>query len=83
MKDGSKRWAKTASKANEEVNELQNQIEELKTDVVEKDTRLDHLQKKNDKLSALLKKAKEDIVAEFKASNQVYGPTGYQLCSWV
>ena len=37
---------------------------------MEKDTRLDHLQKKNNKLSALLKKAKEDAVAEFKASKQ-------------
>ena len=70
VKDESKRWAKTVAKANEEAKELQNQIEELKTDVVEKDTRLDHLQKKNDKLSAILKKAKEDAVAEFKASKQ-------------
>ena len=70
VKDERKRWVETAAKVNEEVNELQNQIEELKTDVVEKDTRLDHLQKKNDELSALLKKAKEDTVAEFKASNQ-------------
>ena len=70
MKDERKRWVETAAKVNEEVNELQNQIEELKTDVVEKDTRLDHLQKKNDELSALLKKAKEDAVAEFKASKQ-------------
>ena len=35
-----------------------------------KDTRLDHLQKKNDELSDLLKKAKEDVVAELKASKQ-------------
>ena len=35
---------------------------------MEKDTRLDHLQKKNDELSDLLKKAKEDAVTEFKAS---------------
>ena len=48
VKDESKRWAETAAKANEGAKELQNQIEELKTDVVEKDTRLDHLQKKND-----------------------------------
>ena len=70
VKDKSKRWAETAAKANEGAKELQNQIEELKTDVVEKDTHLDHLQKKNDELSALLKKAKEDAVAEFKASKQ-------------
>ena len=70
VKDESKRWAKIAVKANEEAKELQNQIEKLKTDVVEKDTHLDHLQKKNDELSALLKKAKEDAVAEFKVSKQ-------------
>ena len=42
----------------------------MKADVVEKETRLDHLQKKNDKLNDLLKKAKEDAVAEFKTSKQ-------------
>ena len=70
VKDESKRWAEAVAKSNEGVKELQNQIEELKTDVVEKDTRLDHLQKKNDELNDLLKKAKEDAVAEFKASKQ-------------
>ena len=70
MKGESKRCSKAAVKANERAKELQNQIEELKTDVMEKDTHLDHLQKKNDELSALLKKAKEDTVAEFKASKQ-------------
>ena len=37
---------------------------------MEKDTCLDHIQKKNDKLSTLLSKAKEDVVAEFKASKE-------------
>ena len=37
---------------------------------MEKDTRLDHLQKKNNELSTLLSKAKEDAVTEFKASKQ-------------
>ena len=68
VKDESKCWAEAAAKANEGAKELQNQIEELKIDVVEKETRLDHLQKKNDELNDLLKKAKEDAVAEFKAS---------------
>ena len=45
-------------------------IEELKTDTIEKNTHLDHLQKRNDELSTLLEKAKEDAVAEFKASKQ-------------
>jgi len=47
---------------------LQNLVEELKADIIEEDTRLDHLQKKNDKLTALLKKAKEDAVVDFRAS---------------
>ena len=37
---------------------------------MEKDTCLDHIQKKNDELSTLLSKAKEDAVAEFKASKE-------------
>ena len=37
---------------------------------MEKDTRLDHLQKKNDKLSTLLSNAKVDVVIEFKSSNK-------------
>ena len=45
-------------------------IGKLKTNVLEKDTRLDHLQKKNNELSTLLSKAKEDAVTEFKASKQ-------------
>ena len=35
-----------AAKAKDEAKELQNLIEELKADIVEKDTRLDYLQKK-------------------------------------
>ena len=45
-------------------------VEELKADVVEKDTHLAHLQKRNDKLSALFNKAKEEAVVEFRASKQ-------------
>ena len=45
-------------------------IEELKTDVVEKDTRLDHLRKKNKELSTLFSNAKADAVTEFKTSKQ-------------
>ena len=62
--------AKVAAKAKEEANELWNLNEELKTDVLEKDTRLDHLQKRNNELSALLEKAKGDAVAEFQVSKQ-------------
>ena len=70
VKDEYKKWAEVAAKAKEEAKELQNHVEELKTDIIEKDTRLDHLQKRNDELSALLEKAKGDAVAEFKASKQ-------------
>ena len=35
---------------------------------MEKDTRIDHLQKMNDELSTRLSKAKEDVVAKFKSS---------------
>ena len=69
MKDECKKWAEVAAKAKEEVTEQQN-FQELRTDVVEKETRLDHLQKKNDELSTLLSKVKEDAVVEFKASKQ-------------
>ena len=70
VKEESKVWAEVAAKAREEAKELRNLNEELKTDVLENDTRLDHLQKKNNELSALLEKAKEDAVAEFQASKQ-------------
>ena len=68
MKEESKVWAEMAAKAREEAKELRNLNEELKTDVLEKDTRLNHLQKKNNELNAFLEKAKRDAVAEFQAS---------------
>ena len=58
------------AKAKVEAKELQNLVEELKANAIEKDTHLDHLQKRNDELSTLLSKAKEDSVVEFKASKQ-------------
>ena len=54
VKEESKVWAEVAAKAREEAKELRDLNEELKTDVLEKDTRLDDLQKRNNKLSALL-----------------------------
>ena len=70
VKDDCKRWAEVAAKAKDEAKELQNLVKELKVDAIKKDTRLDHPQKRNDKLSTLLSKAKEDVVVEFKASKQ-------------
>ena len=68
MKEESKKWAEVVAKAKEGTRTLENHIEELKTDIIEKDTCLDHLQKRNDELSALLEKSEGDAVAEFKAS---------------
>ena len=70
IKDNCKGWVKVAAKAKDEAKDLQNLIEELRTDAVEKDTCLNHLQKKNVKLSTLLSKAKEDAVTEFNATKQ-------------
>ena len=46
VKKESKVWAEMAAKAREEAKELRNLNEKLKTDALEKDTCLDHLQKK-------------------------------------
>ena len=70
MKEESKVWAEVAAKAREEAKELRDLNEELRTDVLEKDTRLDDPQKRNNELNALLEKAKEDVVAEFQTSKQ-------------
>ena len=68
VNEESKKWARVAAQATEKTVELQKLTEELKTDAAEKCACLDHLQKKNDELSVLLSKAKEDAVTEFKAS---------------
>ena len=70
VKEESKVWVEVAAKAREEAKELRDLNEELKTDVIEKDTRLDDLQKRNNELNTLLEKAKEDAVAEFQSSKQ-------------
>ena len=67
VKDDYKGQAEVATKAKNKAKQLQNLVEELKADIVEKNTRLDHLQKRNDELSTLLNKAKEDAVVEFRA----------------
>ena len=68
VRDESKKWAGIAAEAKEKETEQQNLIAELRADIVEKDTRLDHIQKKNDELSTSLSKAKEDAIAKFKVS---------------
>ena len=61
VKDDYKGQAEVATKAKNEAKQLQNLVEELKADIVEK------FQKRNDELSTLLNKAKEDAVVEFRA----------------
>lgn len=51
----------TSKKLSTKVKELKKLVEELKIDMVEKETRLDHLQRTNDDFS----KTKEEIIAEF------------------
>ena len=70
VKDDCKGWAEVVAKTKDEAKELQNLVEELRVDIVEKNTHFDHLQKSNDELSTLLNKAKEDAVVEFRASKQ-------------
>ena len=70
MKDEAKKWAEVAAKAKDDAKGLQTLVEELKANAAEKDLRLEELQKRNDKQSILLSKAKGDVVAEFKASKQ-------------
>ena len=70
LNDESKKWAEVDTSAKEKEKELQNLVEELKAEAVEKDTRLDHLQRENDELSTLLSNATVDAVAEFKSSTE-------------
>ena len=70
VKDECRGWVEVAAKVKDEFKELQNLIEALRADIVEKDTHLDYLQKRNDELSTLLKKEKEDVVVEFRDSKQ-------------
>ena len=70
VKDDYMGQTEVVAKAKDEAKELQNLVEELRADIVEKDTRLDYLQKRNDEQSTLLNKAKEDAVVEFRASKQ-------------
>ena len=58
------------TKAMDEVKDLKNLVEELKVDAVEKDTRLDHLQKRNEELHVLLEKTQGDVVKDFRAFSE-------------
>ena len=69
------RRAEVKAKLDDEVKELKNLVEELKVDTIEKDTRLDHLQKRSNKLSILLGRPKE------KPSRSLRHPTS-SLTFW-
>ena len=62
--------AKVRAKLEDETKELKNLIEELKVNAVEKDIRLDHLQKRSDELYTLLGETKEATIMELKASSK-------------
>ena len=66
-----KKWVGLAAKAKDEVTENKKLIEELRTDALEKDTRIDHLQKMNNELSTRLSKAKEDVMAELSRPKRI------------
>ena len=51
-----------------EVKKLKNLAEELRVDIVEKDTCLDHLQKQNDELKSSLSRSRNEVIREFKMS---------------
>ncbi|XP_075643117.1 uncharacterized protein LOC142614487 [Castanea sativa] len=73
VKDDCKGWAETAAKAKDEAKGLLNLVEELKANIVEKDSRLDHFQRRIDELSNSLVRAKDEAVDEFKASKPFTG----------
>ena len=50
------------------VEELMNLPKILRTDIVEKDTYVDHLQKQNEELRSSLSQAKDEVIKEFKSS---------------
>ena len=63
------KWAREKMELEGKVKELKIFVEELKTDIVEKETRVDHLQKKSYELSSYMTKAKDKAVKEFKSSS--------------
>ena len=70
MEKESSRRVEVKAKLEDKVKELKNLVKELKADVVEKDTRLDHLQKRSDELCTILGETREVAIREFKASSK-------------
>ena len=69
MEKESSHKARERVKLEDGIKELKNLVKELKVDIVENDTCLDHLQKRSDKLTSSLSKAKDEAIKEFKASS--------------
>ena len=72
VKEESKVWAEVVAKAREEAKELRNLNKELKTDVLEKDTRLDHLQKKKQRAERPSRKGKGGRSCRVSSVQAVY-----------
>lgn len=70
MEKESSHRAEVRAMLEDEVKELKNLVKELKADAVEKDTHLDHCQKRSDELCALLGETREAAIREFKASGE-------------
>ena len=49
---------------------MKNLAEELRMDIVEKDTHLDHLQKQNEELRSSLSQSKDKAIKDFKSSKE-------------
>ena len=58
------------AKLKDKVKELKNLVKDLKIDAIEKDTCLDHLQKRRDKLYTLLGEIREAAIRELKVSSE-------------
>ena len=69
IKKESSHKAREGVKLEDEIKELRNLVEKLKADIIENDTHLDHLQKRSDKLTSSLSKAKDEAIIEFRASS--------------
>ena len=69
MEKESSRWMGQRMKLEAEVEELKNLAEELRMDIVEKNIRLNHLQKQNKELKSSSSQTKDEVIREFKSSN--------------
>lgn len=57
-------------KLDDGVKELKNFVEELKADIIKKETSLNHFQKKNDEFTSSISKAKNKAIREFMTCSE-------------